>query len=133
MKRIILPFLFIGLFLPSAVAQKGKPSRTDTTSVNAAQKDAKVFIPSPELGFRFYPNDSLRYKKIPRYRLPKMQPDSLQQQLLAERQSPIDNMPIAGSPGYYTRMPIYKPDTTIDFKLKILKLNGRKVPYSPIK
>jgi len=120
-----------GLFLLSAIAQKGKPLETDTTSVNAVQKDAKVFLPSPEFGFHFQPNDSLRYKKIPRYRFPKLHPDSSQQQLLAERQSPIDNMPVVVSPEYYSRMPIYKPDTTIDFKLKIKKIERYCPPYQP--
>ncbi len=129
MKRIIFLFTFIGLFLISAVAQKGKSSGTDTTSVNSMQKKPPIFMPSPESGFHFQPGDSLRYKKIPRYRFPKSYPDSLQQQLLAEKRSPIDNMPIAGSPGYYyPPMPIYKPDSTIDYKLKIKKIQRFSTP-----
>jgi hypothetical protein len=131
MKKFILFLAFAGLFLVSAVAQTGKPMRTDTISVNSRQKSSKIQMPSPELGFRFQPKDSLSYEKLPRFRPPKQYPDSLQKQLLAEKRSPLDRMPVIVSPEYYSRMPIYKPDTTIDFKLKIKKIEGGQFPYQP--
>ncbi len=130
MKRIIFLFAFIGLFLIPAVAQQDRSSGTDTASVNSMVQKPLIIKPAPESGFHFHPGDSLRYRKIPRYRLPKQYPDSLlPQQFLAEKRSPVDNMPIAGSPGYYyPRMPIYKPDSTIDYKLKIKKIQRFTTP-----
>jgi|GEM_PF-5141632 len=122
MKRIILLFIFMVLFLIPAVAQKGKSSATDTTSVNSTREKALILRTVPRSDFHFQPGDSLRYKKIPRYRLPKQFPDSQRQQLWAEKRSPVDNMPIVVLPKFDFRMPVYKPDSTIDFKLKIKKI-----------
>lgn len=133
MRQIIVLTVFAAFCFVPAFGQKEKPAATDTTSVRSEQKGPRFHMPSPEAyRFRIHPKDSLHYRKMPHIRFPGQYPDSL----LAEKRSPLDRMPVVRSPGYYRdyyRMPVYKPDTTIDFKLKIKKIERGIYPYRPAK
>lgn len=131
MKRILFLTVFSGLFFVSALAQLNGPSGSDTTSANSLHRNPKLRLPSPEtFRYRILPNDSINYRKLPNFRMPEWQRDSLRrQQFMARRRHPFDKMPIVGFQQPYTsRMPVYKPDPAIDFKLKIKRI-GKPEPF----
>jgi hypothetical protein len=128
MKHILSFILFAGLLTVSAGAQTGKSPEPDSTRLKPLLR-----MPSPEFDrMRPYSDDSRVYRKVPRLRIPAPQ-DSARTRILAERRSPHDNMPIIRLYRPYPgdRMPVYRPDSTIDFKLKIKKLEKFNLPYPP--
>lgn len=119
--KIILPVIFICLFAIAASAQEKQ-------SENHGFKDLTLRMPSPKAFDLNNPNDSLKYRKRPRFSLPERHPDPL----LAEKRKPEDNMPVIRPPkGHFPSMPVYEPDTTVHYTLKIKKFQGGKRPVRP--
>lgn len=121
--KTILPVMFFCLFTVYAIAQPDNQGGNKSSSRKSGPQDLMLRIPSTEI-----PGDSLKYRKQPHFRLPERRPG----QLLAEKEKPADNMPIVGSPkGHFPQMPVYKPDTTVHYTLKIKKIQGGKRPAWP--